>query len=272
MSIDKDPAVALVFGNALPKPGDNYEAALQKIQSGVEAKAKKEGSAAPSQPAFSNARGDWYEILLAAELWNESLRRKDVLCVLLPNKASLPFHKIYGGESAKALDKLFAVLGESGVTLLASNPDFLIIRPDKAILNALPGPVARLDIKSIEQLRDAYNKLRGKCSYDMIVAGLGIKTSNRPDRRQQLVQEECVLKAIAAHFQTRFWDPNYRVRYVAATLEAGDADIEALKTAATHTIVSVNMPVEPAVDALIGVIKPSDVTKIFDAVLKKRRS
>lgn len=269
MSISKDPAIALVFGDALPGPTDGYEEALKKIQSGVEAKAKKEGKSASSHSAFSNARGDWYEILLAAELWNESLRRKGVLCVLLPNKASLPFHQLYGGESAKALDKLFSVLGKSGVTLRASNPDFLIIRPDKAILKTLPGPITRLDIKSIKQLRDAYNELRGKCSYDMVIAGLGIKTSNRPDRRQQLVQEGSVLKAIAAHFKTRFWDPDYRVRYIAATLEAGDADIEALKTAATHTIVSVNMPVEPAVDALIGVNKPSDVKKIFDAALKK---
>lgn len=268
MSISKDQALANIYGSSLPKHSDSYESILHTIQSGVEAEFKKAGQPVPKGSAFANARGDWYEIMLAAELWNQSLEHGNLICALLPNKSSLPFHEIYGGDSASALAKLFEVLKKKNVTLLASNPDFLIIRPTKEILATLPKPVKSLDIPSINLLREVYKQLRGKCDYNMVLAGLGIKTSTRPDRRQQLVQEGSVLKAIAAHFQARFWDPDYRVKYFAANLDTKDADVEALTTAATHTLVSVNMPVEPAVDALITVDKPGSVKKIFEALKK----
>lgn len=264
--IDKDAALRSRCSKSLPGNEEKYDKVLQEIEKLVVAGFKKAGDKPPSGSALANARGDWYEMLVAAELWNECTTR-DAVAVQLPNKLQLPFHTLYGGESAVALKRLFDVMAPKGVTLLASNPDFLVLkRPEKSTID-FKKKIKCLGVAEIKMLRTAYQEFVGKCAYSDILGAIGLKTSNRPDRRLQPVQEGSVLKAIAAHFQTRFWDSSYRVKYIAATLTSSDADDEALTTAATHTLVSVNMPIERAVDRSMLVRRPQEARDVIAAVL-----
>ena len=264
--IDKDGALHKYFSKSIPGPDDEYEKLLEAIEKQVVSDFKSKGIASPSVSAFGNASGDWYEIMVAAEFWNVCVDR-DVMAVLLPNKSSLPFQHLYGGESRAALDRLFEVMAKKNVTLLASNPDFLIVNKSKLAAKKLKSKITRLGPDEVKIIRTAYLEFVGECAYKDIRGAVGLKTSNRPDRRLQSVQEGSVLKAIAAHFQARFWDADYRVKYVAATLNSSDADDEALKTAATHTLVSVNMPIERAVDSITQLQRPREVRALLASVL-----
>jgi hypothetical protein len=76
------------------------------------------------------------------------------------------------------------------------------------------------------------------------------------------------MKAIYVHLQTREWIINpLGLRYSAMATKVSNADREALKTVATHSIVSVSSTPIPAVDAVYEVDTPHSAKAAFKDLL-----
>jgi len=108
----------------------------------------------------------------------------------------------------------------------------------------------------------------GLCTFDSIVGFVAAKSSFRPDRRLQIPHEGSLIKAIYVHLQTRQWVVNPRgIKYYAIGGKIGQSDIQALKTVATHSIVTVSSKPQAAVDQVFEVntreIAETTFAKIF---------
>jgi hypothetical protein len=179
----------------------------------------------------------------------------------------MKFIDLFEPKARDMLHDLEASLAEKGVNLVTSNPDILCVENLDG-LNTSETFLTKFDTcneDSVTTITNAYQKIIGKCKNDSIIFGLALKAGLRPDRRLQVPHEGSILKAINAHLQTRFWNASHNVYYYAATATPiSDADIEAFKTAATHSITDVNVKPMPAVDKSFYLATLSDAKKMFE--------
>ena len=76
------------------------------------------------------------------------------------------------------------------------------------------------------------------------------------------------MKATYIHLQTREWVINPRgLKYYAASTEVGDADRNALKTVATHSITNVQSLPQTAVDEVFVINSLIQANQAFDKIL-----
>jgi hypothetical protein len=242
------------FGTALPPGNIPIKDILEEIERCVQAACGKLGLKPVVPSAFSNSRGFWFEIMVTVALWNERVKNKkyhQCLVLKMPNVSGLKYFDLFEPIANNMLVGLEKALAANQVNLITSNPDLICfgdlqgVDPTKLFLKSFGsyGGTCFTDVSS------AYQKVVGHCSYNSIKYGLGLKSSTRPDRRLQIPHEGSVVKAINAHLQTRFWDPRHQTKYYAAMAERPTGpDLEAFKTAATHSITNVNAPPMRAVD------------------------
>lgn len=157
----------------------------------------------------------------------------------------------------------------SGVQLITSNPDFVIIHRDLArgVLGNM-APIEHLTPESLTGLEVIYRKFIGTCDFEQIVGYISVKTSLRPDRRLQISHEGSLMKALYAHLQTREWiiSPTGLKFYAVAT-KISDADINALKTVATHSLTTVFSLPQAAVDEVFEVNTLQQASQAFSSIL-----
>lgn len=221
-------------------------------------------------PASANAvrkvRVDWYEGLISLGA-TEYAAIKSPPCVLvsLPNVTSFKVHKLYKPEISVLVDELAdAVEACADVRLISSNPDFAIIRK-----SVFPAPFSpKPDLAGVKATEKYYENFAGKCELDDIRGFLSIKTSLKPDRRLQIAHEGSLMKALYRHIQTRKWligAPG--ISYFGMTMKFGDADVAALKTVATHSIVDVLGTPESAVDRLCAAPDGASLSAVLSEIL-----
>jgi Cfr10I/Bse634I restriction endonuclease len=70
-----------------------------------------------------------------------------------------------------------------------STPDFVLIK--RNILDSIP---KYSDINFFNQLKDLYKQIINKCEPSDIISFISLKTSNRPDRRYQILYEANITK------------------------------------------------------------------------------
>ncbi|MEQ8412489.1 MAG: Cfr10I/Bse634I family restriction endonuclease [Erythrobacter sp.] len=196
--------------------------------------------------ALGNARGRWYEwlIALAAEEYFVSFKPACRL-IPLPNINSFDCAHLYQDEIAEIVTDLRAkVLSAGKVALVTSNPDFVIVRKDRA-----KGPVTGTIKEKIEKIDHLYRDVARTCFLDDILGYGAAKLSLRSDRRYQIPHEGSLFKALYRHIQTREWLINARgIKYYALAMQFTRKDLEALRTVATHSIVDVGSLPQRAVD------------------------
>ncbi len=216
--------------------------------------------------ALNNARGDWYETLIALGAHEFATdTESDFAFVRLPNVNAFSCENLYVPEIAELISQLREVLrAEADVSLISSNPDFVIVSSRLVDLFDL----AEVDVESIGRLNSLYETLEGQCDFNDIVAYSSVKSGLRPDRRLQIAHEGSLMKALYRHIQTRLWaiDAN-GIKYFGIAGSCGDADREALKTVATHSIVDVLGKPESAVDGLFQVNNPDQLRKALQEIL-----
>ncbi|HOO50569.1 MAG TPA: Cfr10I/Bse634I family restriction endonuclease, partial [Alphaproteobacteria bacterium] len=153
------------------------------------------------------------------------------------------------------------------VSLITSNPDFVII--DSSINIDFPAPPqSGISDAYIEAVCRAFSQLEHRCSLDQIKGYTAVKSSLRPDRRLQIAHEGSLMKALYRHVQTREWlidAPG--IKYYAITSKATDADRNALKTVATHSITDVGSKPEAAVDDLLCVFSGPELESALKKIL-----
>lgn len=258
------------FSSGLPPDNVRIEEIMQAMETAINQACAKMGLPVVNANAFNNARGSWFELLATITLWNLRIDRPEShssVLVKLPNVGTLKFIDLFEPRARGMLNDLETSLSLKGVNLVTSNPDILCVSNLEGM-----DPTREFRTKFLNASQDciptvtnAYTRIVGKCKHDSIRFGLALKSSTRPDRRLQIPHEGSILKAINAHLQTRFWDASHNVYYYAATASPiKQADIEAFKTAATHSITDVNVKPMPAVDKSFYLATLSDIKAMFE--------
>ncbi|SIO36457.1 Cfr10I/Bse634I family restriction endonuclease [Halodesulfovibrio marinisediminis] len=218
------------------------------------------------QGALNNVHGDWYEYLIAVFFNNYSVKHnRNWVAIPLPNVRVYDLAQVYTPRLFNYIEDLRFKLAREQVSLISSNPDFIIVHKDKLD--------SRLTIKSlcctdIEHLSCLYRELSGKCELNDIKGYFGVKSTVRPDRRLQLAHEGSLLKAMYAHLQTRDWIINPQgISYYAASTNLTLADKVGLQTVATHSIVTVHDKPKSAVDDAFRVDSIADCYEMASRVL-----
>jgi len=264
-------ALSEMYQSSLPT--GSLKENLDQLEQYVKTVALSKGYKLPNPNAFSNTRGLWFESMIAIHGWNYRIKNglSDILIVKMPNVTSFDFRRIFDIETRTMLEDLEMSLLTNAreVRLITSNPDLLIIRQQNLVKEEYNTVINSFSTEKIHAALELYKSLENQCLWKAIVAGIGVKTSFRPDRRLQLVHEGNILKALFAHLKMRHWDREAKFSYYGASSEAlSRSDINALQTAATHSIIDVNSTPERAVDDIFSLLTFNDIDLMFSEIFK----
>ncbi|OEE79313.1 Cfr10I/Bse634I family restriction endonuclease [Vibrio ordalii] len=242
---------------SVPTGNWDYETSLDDLGAVV-----KKHDSSVSREALSNTRGQWFEWMVSIDLYNYWLENDQEFLILnLPNivrfdSASLYVEEIYG--FVKDLrEKLSSTLD---ISLVTSNPDYVIIDTTRLRYKLPDNRIQSIDLDTFHFIDEIYKCLIGSCELDDIVGYFSLKTSLRPDRRLQIAHEGSLTKATYVHLQTRSWLMEPRgIKYFGAAMKLSDADINGLKTVATHSITTVMSKPEKAVDMVFTIKARTDL-------------
>lgn len=264
VEVIKREAITHIRGQILPQNHETYTDILNHLGSTLRLRGAGQG-------AQNNARGDWYEWMLAVEAWNTAARNPDAdLALLLPNIRRFDLSRLYTHRIQDIIADLRRKVQQTGnISFISSNPDFVIL--DRDVVNrVMPvlNPIATFSNAAIDALDNAYLAFADQCSFEEIKGYISVKTSLRPDRRLQIPHEGSLMKAVYVHIQTREWiiNPN-GIKYYAISTAINESDIEALNTVATHSITTVSSVPQAAVDQLFAVNSPTEARAVFEQIL-----
>lgn len=239
---------------------------FEQFLSECESLVRTEGS--PSQEAFNNVRGRWYEWLLALGSLNYyfeqySMGKKSAILVNLPNVSSFDYMRLYEPSTYQFIKDLRKKTAQFGANLVSSNPDFAIIRPSLfEVIN-----LDSIDEKLINWVDDQYKFFIETQNIRTLIGFVSAKTSLRPDRRLQMSHEGGIVKSFHQHLKTRIWDVDApKMMYYGVSISASTADHNALKTIASHSILTVNSEPERAVNKLYSINSGSDLRKFLSEI------
>lgn len=218
--------------------------------------AAKSTSVKVTKQALGNARGKWFEWLIAIGFWHWADTQKGVKFTLaqLPNVSSFDSAKLFKGEVYQAIHAFKNKLSESDVTMVTSNPDFVLIKKkpfrDQSIEKLLTGEINSVQL---ETLSNHYTHFIDSCSLSDIFGYLAVKSSMRPDRRLQIAHEGSTYKALSKNISNALNQEVYIPRFFAIASATTDSDRNALKTVATHSIAENGETPTRAVDRVYDV-------------------
>ena len=224
-----------------------------------------------SQGALNNAHGDWYEWLLAIAAWNHHVDNSGShLALLLPNVKQFDVVRLYKNSLYDLIVDLRGKVEEAtSAQLVTSNPDFVLVDTTRLeISTEFNQKIEQIDENAISLINNAYKKFVSQCDFEDIVGYLSVKTSFRPDRRLQIPHEGSLMKAIYTHLQTRQWIIAPKgLKYYAMTTKVSEADRNALKTVATHSITTVHTVPQAAVDEVFQVNSLQQAEQVYQQIL-----
>ncbi|MBY7816203.1 Cfr10I/Bse634I family restriction endonuclease [Vibrio fluvialis] len=241
----------------IPTGNWNYKSALDDIQNAVLAVDKSITSG-----ALSNSRGQWFEWMVSIDLYNHWVENDhDYLFLNLPNIRRFDFASLYKSQIYTFVEDLRHKLAESlDINLVTSNPDYVIIDTRKLRDKFSIPVITDTDVSNLEVIDHLYQNVIGCCELDDIVGYFSLKTSLRPDRRLQIAHEGSLTKATYVHLQTRSWLMEPRgIKYFGGAMFLTQADIDGLKTVATHSITTVMSKPEKAVDKIFQIETREDL-------------
>ncbi|NOH56170.1 type II site-specific deoxyribonuclease [Vibrio coralliilyticus] len=269
----KDGKAAIKIGESFqhifkscPSGNWDYEQALASIEAAVKAEDSK-----ITAGAISNSRGQWFEWMVSIDLFNHWVQNgHNYLFLNLPNIRRFDYASLYNAEIYGFVQDLRDKLEQSlDINLVTSNPDYVIIDTTRLQENFDKQPITCIDESTCYSLDELYKNVISACELDDVVGYLSLKTSLRPDRRLQIAHEGSLTKATYVHLQTRCWVMEPRgIKYFGAALNLTEADINGLKTVATHSITTVMSKPEKAVDKLFKVQTRDDLYCAMDEMIE----
>jgi len=261
----KDQAFCSLLGNILPSEDKSFDELFDEMDSEVYSNADV------TKQAMSNVHGDWYEWLLAISAWNYCASNQSAnVPLLMPNISQFDVASLYVERLFHLIQDLRKKVEDSSeVKLITSNPDFVIINRD--VIDAEIGEMTEINNLTpdiISELSSKFRQFENKCDFSQIEGYIAVKKSLRPDRRLQIPHEGSLMKAIYKHLQTREWiiDPK-GLKYYAMASSVSDADKNALKTVATHSITTVSSLPQAAVDDVFQIDSIQQAQEIFQRIL-----
>lgn len=210
-------AMAELYKDCLPQ--EKIADYLDNLENHVKIAALAKGISPPSSQAFSNTRGVWFESLVAIGAWNYRITKAPGYLILkLPNITSFNFREIFEPVTREMLQQLEKSLLDQlhEVRMITSNPDLLVIKQPDLIEEYFNTPITSILEQDVKKVTEGYRLIKQRCQWESLIAGIGLKTSLRPDRRLQLVHEGNILKSLFAHLKMRHWNKNPIFEYYGA--------------------------------------------------------
>lgn len=262
----KDVVFCTLLDEKLPAKEKEFSALFDEMDDAV-----RKADNRITREAMSNVHGDWYEWLLAITAWNSFVKNRNLhLAILLPNVIQFDVATLYEKRLVDLIADLKRKVAEvSGVQLITSNPDFVIINGDLARdLIGQVGEIESITPDNLKKLEAVYQRFVEKCNFEQIEGYISVKNSLRPDRRLQISHEGSLMKALYAHLQTREWITEPKgLKYYAISTKISEPDRNALKTVATHSLTTVFSLPQAAVDEVFEVNTLQQATQAFSSIL-----
>jgi len=165
---------------------------------------------------IGKVRGDIFETLTRAILWNSSLlfsgdykgacnkEITDLLTGLKPNGRyaaitlgdNYDLKKLFNKEASKEFKKFEDHLKKKGTSFCYSTPDLVVIKCNDQIWPKFSKSIDSLSIDNQNMISSIKHEIEGKISPSDVVLAAGVKTSIRSDRMYQLLFEANAWKAI----------------------------------------------------------------------------
>ena len=174
----------------------------------------------PTDQSLRNLRGAWFETAISIISWNavaelNSKSEKKLALLRFPNVGVIRWWDIFNKEAKDVLEKgLFASLRKTGIEMTLPNPDLMCVSGiESSLAEKLTNQTLNPTLEFVRETEQAYELLRGKCSYNSLKFGLSVKNELKPDRRYLIVYEGSLVKAVMSHLQMRFWDISFETQY-----------------------------------------------------------
>lgn len=259
-------AFVTLLNGAVPAPTQSFAAIFEQFDQTLRTQRPE-----VHPNALSKVHGDWYEWLIALAAWNYHAANPESRVALpLPNVRTFDVGRLYTADLYAYVQDLRAKVQQAAnVELITSNPDFVILDVSGLVQAAqLLQPLTTIAVEALQSIQNRYADYIGLCSFDKVVGYAAVKRSLRPDRRLQIPHEGSLMKALYRHMQTRLWLLNPPgIRYYALAGQLREADRQALRTVATHSITTVLNTPERAVDEVFQVDSMDDAAVAFQTML-----
>lgn len=301
-SVPTSEILELVFGTSMHSLPGTVADALKDLDREARALYSTQGYPAdkPSDDALKNCHGKWSEPLFAITAWNTLAGINSAsddyfyVYVKLPPKKNkkTEWLSLLNENCSKAirnfdLDSTHPVVAKSAhtkLTLIASNPDAVILKFPK---DQLPGfalsldpskALGSFDVSTLEKMDTLYESFIKKVTPSAnLVCFVSLKTSTRPDRKYQFLNEGNHVKSVLMYLYAMKADKGlttefFSNRYFAVCLtKVTDADREAMDCAMSAYISAPMINPLWSVDKLYESLSFTDIPTCVDDILTKAK-
>ncbi|HZD41325.1 MAG TPA: Cfr10I/Bse634I family restriction endonuclease [Terriglobales bacterium] len=230
------------FGDGLPPRNKALNEILAEMEAAVIAACSESAIGFPDQDALRRAWDEWYEFMIAAEVWNMSLDfsgSNGGRMVRLPGVRELRLVDLFARPVRERIEALEAKLASADAALITSNPNFIFVPlpDDETITGEFSRPIHACTLESYDMVMHAYGRLMGRC--ERIRAAIGLKSFARPGRDLQIPYEASILKALCRYLTPagERGDGGCEMRYyVLTSFEIKAAEEQVFRAAASHCI------------------------------------
>lgn len=199
----------------------------------IEQEVVKKSTQPITQGSLNNCRGTWHELAFVMEAHRSILRStKDLYIVKMGNESSIKFWEIYKQQSRQKYQSLVDRLNQKDdqIVIRCSTPDFVVVSRD-VISNSNSSQILESQSPSLKEINELYKVIKNNCTPDRVKGFISLKTSNRPDRRYQILVEANVTKFASKYIHP----PDYPLRFDVIG-ESNSSDIEVFKAPLMSTL------------------------------------
>jgi hypothetical protein len=216
-----------------------------------------------TQGSLNNCRGTWYELALIMEAHRSILQStKNLYLVKMGSETSIKFWEIYQKESRQKYDLLVDIFKkrEEPIFIRCSTPDFVMISRD-IIRDSSSSNILKNLSPPLKEINELYKVIKNKCLPHQVKGFISLKTSNRPDRRYQILLEANVTKFASRYIHA----PEHRLRYDIIG-ESNSSDREVFSSPLMCTLprsVSNVSSVERVIDSEVNILSGRELDKYW---------
>jgi Cfr10I/Bse634I restriction endonuclease len=177
----------------------------------IEREVRQKYGSKVTQGSLNNCRGTWNELAFIMEAHQSILKSTENLyLVKMGSETSIKFWEIYQKESRQNYNLLIDIFKkrEEPIFIRCSTPDFVVISRD-IIRDSASSHILQNPSPPIKEINELYKVIKNKCFPHQVKGFISLKTSNRPDRRYQILLEANVTKFASKYIHA----PDRRLRY-----------------------------------------------------------
>ncbi len=192
LQIHADQAFVEIYPSV--QENNNIDQISKRVKERVVQEARKYFEKEPSSGSLNNCSGRWHELAFLMAAHKSIIENTDHLYIVrMGSESSIKFWEIYTEGSLKEFKKFMMGLQKKNMTLRCSTPDFVII--DRSILRStIVEDISNLSAGTINLMLKLYEDIKGQCDPSQVKSFISLKSSNRPDRRYQILYEANITK------------------------------------------------------------------------------